>query len=106
MTTLPKSIQTAIDAANAGDTDAFLAAFAAEGAVDDWGLEFRGPEAIRGWSDREFIGKQVSLRVTGTRESDDTVVVSTEVGGNGFNGRSDFAFSVRSDQIQLMRITG
>jgi hypothetical protein len=29
-----------------------------------------------------------------------------EVGGNGFNGPSDFAFSINGDHLQLMRITG
>jgi hypothetical protein len=106
MTTFPTPVQAAIDAANAGDSEAFLAAFGDEGAVDDCGRVFRGPDAIRQWSDGEFIGKQVSLRVTGSRVSEDVVVVSTEVGGNGFNGPSDFAFSVSGDQITLMRITG
>ncbi|GHJ37958.1 nuclear transport factor 2 family protein [Streptomyces sp. TS71-3] len=103
---LPAPVRRALDAANNGDTDAFLAVFTEDGAVNDWGREFRGGDAIRGWSDAEFIGKQVTLDVTGTRADGDTVTVSAQVGGSGFNGPSDFAFTVAGDRVSLMRITG
>ena len=64
MTDLPPPVARLIDAANANDTAAFVAALTPDGAVDDWGREFRGPEAVRGWSDAEFIGVRVSLDVT------------------------------------------
>ncbi|SEF82505.1 hypothetical protein SAMN05216223_102157 [Actinacidiphila yanglinensis] len=103
---LPIPVAAALEAAGAGNTEDFLAAFAADGAVDDWGRVFRGHDAIREWSDAEFIGKQVTLRVTGTRTEDATTTVSAVVGGNGFNGPSDFAFTVAGNRITLMRITG
>jgi hypothetical protein len=103
---LPVPVAAALEAANAGNTEVFLAAFAEDGAVDDWGRIFRGHDAVRGWSDAEFIGKQVTLEVTGVRAVGDTVTVSAQVGGNGFNGPSDFAFTVTGDRITLMRITG
>ena len=107
MAEVPTAVQNVLDAANAGDTDAFLDAFAAgDGAVDDWGRVFRGRDRIREWSDAEFIGKQVTLEVTGVRSEGATTVVSAQVGGNGFNGPSDFAFEVSGDQVALMRITG
>ncbi|MFC7381254.1 nuclear transport factor 2 family protein [Sphaerisporangium rhizosphaerae] len=104
--TLPPAVLRAVDAANAGDIEDFLGSFAEDGAVDDWGRVFRGPAAIRGWSDKEFIGVRVSLTVTGVRQNGDTVVVSAMVGGDGFNGPSDFAFTVEDDRVSLMRITG
>jgi hypothetical protein len=103
---LPLPVAAALEAASAGATEDFLATFAPDGAVDDWGRLFRGPEEIRGWSDAEFIGKQVTLRVTASRTEGDTTTVSAEVGGNGFNGPSDFAFTVRGDRVALMRISG
>ena len=66
----------AIEAANAGDTEAFLACFTPDGVVDDWGREFRGPDEIRGWSDREFIGVHVSLDVTGVEQQDGATTVT------------------------------
>jgi hypothetical protein len=107
MADVPAPVQTALDAANGGDTDAFLDAFVdGEGAVDDWGRVFRGRDRIREWSDAELIGKQVTLDVTGVRTDGATTVVSAQVGGNGFNGPSDFAFDVSGDKVALMRITG
>jgi len=103
---MPIPVAAALEAASAGATEDFLAAFAQDGAVDDWGREFRGHEAIRRWSDAEFIGKEVTLRVTGTRIEGATTTVSADVGGKGFNGPSDFAFTVADDLITLMRITG
>ena len=103
---LEPAVRTLIDAANAGDIDAFLAGFTTDGVVDDWGREFRGAERIRSWSDAEFIGKRVTLEVTGVRTEDDTTTVSARVGGDGFNGPSDFAFTVAGDRIALMRIAG
>jgi hypothetical protein len=103
---LPVPVQRAVDAATSGDTDGFLAVFGDTGAVDDWGRVFRGPVEIRRWSDAEFIGQQVTLDVDGVRTDGDVVTISAQVGGNGFNGPSHFAFTVHGDQISLMRITG
>lgn len=103
---LPEPVRRAVDAATSWDTDAFVAAFGDDGAVDDWGRVFRGPAAIRAWSDTEFIGKKVTLDITGVRVQGDVVTVSAQVGGLGFNGPSDFAFTVGGGRVTLMRITG
>jgi hypothetical protein len=104
MTDLPSPVAAALAAANANDTDAFLATFSADGVVDDWGREFRGADAIRGWSDREFIGVQVALDVTATEQHGDETVVTAQVGGNGFNGPSHFAFRTAGDHVTRMTI--
>lgn len=101
---VPAPVQALLDAANANDTDAFLASLTPDGVVDDWGREFRGPEAIRAWSDREFIGAAVSLEVTEVAERDGETVVAATVGGNGFNGPSHFAFAVDGDRVARMTI--
>ncbi|MEV6300144.1 nuclear transport factor 2 family protein [Actinoplanes sp. NPDC051861] len=103
-TDLPAAVRTAVDAANANDTAAFLACFPADGVVDDWGREFHGHDAIRGWSDSEFIGARVSLRVTGVAVQDADVVVTAQVGGDGFNGPSHFTFHVAGDRVTRMTI--
>ena len=71
--------------------------------ADDWGRVFRGRDRIREWSDAEFIGQQVSLDVTGVRSEGAATVVSAQVGGDGFNGPSDFAFEVSGDKVALMK---
>ena len=101
---LPVPVRAAIDAANASDTDALLAAFTPDGVVDDWGREFRGQGAIRGWSDREFIGVKVRLQVTQVTLDDVNVVVTAQVGGDGFNGLSHFTFQVEDGHVARMTI--
>jgi len=101
---LPGPVGAAIDTANRGETDAFLACFTPDGVVDDWGREFRGPTEIAGWSDKEFIGVDVSLTVDAvTTEGADTTVTA-QVGGSGFNGPSHFTFRVDGDRVSRMTI--
>ncbi|WP_424920362.1 nuclear transport factor 2 family protein [Streptomyces sp. wa13] len=104
---LPPGVSAFLDAANARDTAAWLRTFAPDGAVDDWGRVFTGYEAVRGWSDAEFIGARVTLDVTevSTGPGDEDVTVLAQVGGDGFNGPSHFTFTVREGLIGLMRIT-
>ena len=104
MTEVPAAVQRMLDAANAGDVGAFLAGFIEDGVVDDWGREFQGADAIRGWSDDEFIGKQVSLDVTEVASRSGETVVTAQVGGNGFNGPSHFSFRVAGDLVSRMTI--
>ena len=104
MDILPGPVQAAVDAANRGDVEAFLAVFDEAGAVDDWGREFAGRDAIRGWSDAEFIGKQVTLAVGGVEHDGARIVVAAEVGGNGFNGPSHFGFDLDGAKITRMTI--
>ena len=72
--------------------------------VDDWGREFCGPDEIRSWSDREFIGVHVSLDVTGVEQQDGATTVAATVGGEGFNGPSHFTFEVAGDRLARMTI--
>jgi SnoaL-like protein len=104
MTDLPEPVSRLLDAANANDIDAFLASFGPDGVVDDWGREFRGPGAIRGWSDREFIGVNVTLDVTGVTQQEGATTVAAQVGGSGFNGPSHFTFEVDGDRVSRMTI--
>ena len=101
---LPKPVQAVLEAANRGDTTAFLAAFTPDGVVDDWGREFHGPSEIQRWSDAEFIGVAVELTVDGVERAGDRVVVAATVGGRGFNGPSHFAFDVSGDLVSRMTI--
>jgi hypothetical protein len=101
---LPEPVGALLDAANANDLAAFLASFTDDGVVDDWGREFGGREAIRGWSDREFIGVRVSLEVTALEERDGATVITAQVGGDGFNGPSHFSFRIEGDKVARMTI--
>ena len=100
----PAPVARLLEAANANDTQAFLATFADPGVVDDWGREFAGTDAIRAWSDQEFIGKHVSLAVDAIEQDGDLTVVTAQVGGDGFNGPSHFSFEVSGDRVARMTI--
>jgi ABC1 atypical kinase-like domain len=102
---LPAPVTSAIDAVNAGDTDAFLSAFASDGWIDDNGRRFTGHDAMRAWSDRELIGADTRFEVTGSERIDRGVAVDIEVASEGFNGYSRFAFEVDGDALRSMTIT-
>jgi uncharacterized protein (TIGR02246 family) len=101
---IPEPVERSLTAANANDTEAFLASFTDDGVVDDWGREFAGRDAIREWSDREFIGMEVVLDVKEVVTSGADTTLAAEVGGNGFNGPSHFTFTVRDDRVARMTI--
>lgn len=92
-------------AANGHDTEGFVGCFSEDGVVDDWGREFVGHYAIRGWSDAEFIGVEVTLAVIGvTTTADGAETVEATVGGHGFNGPSHFTFVTAGDRVTRMEI--
>jgi hypothetical protein len=101
---VPEAVARAVAAANANDIDAFLASFTPDGVVDDWGREFTGPDAIRGWSDREFIGRKVSLEIRAVTQDGDATTITAQVGGDGFNGPSHFTFLVEDGRVARMTI--
>jgi ketosteroid isomerase-like protein len=101
---LPQPVQAVLDAANAHDVVALLRAFTPDGAVDDWGRVFRGPDEIRGWSEREFTGVNVTLEVTGVATEGEDTVVTAQVGGDGFNGPSHFRFAIADGRVARMTI--
>jgi hypothetical protein len=103
-TEVSKPVRTLIDAANAGDSAAFLAAFTAEGVVDDWGREFRGADEIEQWSNGEFIGMDVSLQVDEVEADLHRTIVLATVGGSGFNGPSHFTFETQGNLVSRMTI--
>jgi hypothetical protein len=100
----PAPVARLLQAANEHDSDAFLASFTADGVVDDWGREFAGAQAIRGWSDREFIGVDVALTTTSVTTEADVTTVAADVGGGGYNGPSHFTFTVRDGFVARMTI--
>ncbi|NQX26305.1 nuclear transport factor 2 family protein [Microbacteriaceae bacterium VKM Ac-2854] len=52
----PAPIEALAAAINAGDYDAFVALFAPDGLVNDWGNIRRGPDGVRSWAHTDAIG--------------------------------------------------
>jgi ketosteroid isomerase-like protein len=100
MTDIPSAISTFIDATNAGDSDAFVAAFTDDGTLDDWGRVARGHDGIRRWDQTDNIGKQSRFELVSIeRAGADTYLVHLKVSGNGYNGTSPFRIALRGDKI-------
>lgn len=106
MTTgIPPAITEFIDATNAGDSDAFVAAFTEDGSLDDWGRVARGHDGIRDWDRTDNIGKRSRFELVDiTEEGPDTYLVHLAVTGDGFNGTSPFRFTLRGDLIESVVI--
>ena len=66
---------------NDHDPGAFLGLFAAAAVVNDVGREFRGPAAIKAWSDREIFDAQVTLEVIDVAEHEGETVLTSKVDG-------------------------
>lgn len=106
MALIPAPIAAFIDATNAGDSDAFVAAFAEDGSLDDWGRVALGRDGIREWDRTDNIGKQSHFELVDIAEeaAPETYLVHLAVTGNGFNGTSPFRFTVRDGLIQSVVI--
>ena len=95
-----------IEATNAEDNEAFLAAFAEDAVVDDFGRRFEGKAEIADWNARENIGTHNRIEVTGARPDGDGVLLTIRVRGDGYNGDGTFAIRSRDDTIHRMVIRG
>jgi hypothetical protein len=103
---LQQPIRAMIDATNGGDVASFLDAFADDAVVDDWGRAFRGRDEIAAWNERENIGANSHIEVTGVHREGDEVRVGVSVSGDGYNGGGAMTFTLDGDQIARMVITG
>ncbi|GAB4004295.1 hypothetical protein GCM10029992_48780 [Glycomyces albus] len=104
---IPEAIQTFVDATNAGDSEAFAAAFTADAYLNDWGREYTGRDGVRRWDGTDNIGKQSHFEVLGIEQGDrpDAYVLTVRVTGNGFNGTSPLAFELSDGLIASLRIS-
>ena len=103
---LPSPLDRWVDATNRGDGEAFLALFAHDGMVDDFGRRFIGRGAIRGWSDKEYIGAKGRLTVKSVEVTAKGTVVIADWASNFYTGPSRFLFMLEGEQIREMRIRG
>ncbi len=103
-TQLPEPVASFVDAVNRHDEQAFLDAFTADGFVDDWGRVFTGRDAIKGWSDGEFIGAHGTLTPQEVTVDGDRVTVLGDWASTHANGLSQFTFDVTGDLLDSMTI--
>jgi ketosteroid isomerase-like protein len=104
---LPKAIQAFIDATNARDSDAFVAAFTDDAYLNDWGREFHGHEGVRSWDGTDNIGVNAHFELVDAEAGDapDSYVVTLTVSGDGYNGTGPMSFELRGNRIARLVIS-
>jgi ketosteroid isomerase-like protein len=103
---LDAPIAAMVDATNRGDSDAFLAAFADDAVLVDWGRTFTGRAQIATWDRNENIGVRSRIEVTGVERDGPRTVIGVRVTGDGYNGGGSFAFETADGRITRMEIRG
>lgn len=101
---LPHPVQAVVDAINAGDTDAFVAAFTEDGAVDDWGRVLRGRSGQRSWADTDAIGAGAQLTILEANTIDNVTELRFTWASRVFNGESSAFVTIDGDRVSLFRI--
>lgn len=101
---LPAAAQAMVDAINAADTDAFVAAFTEDGYVDDWGRVLRGPDGVRSWAGSDAIGAGARMTILSADVDGDTVTTRFGWTSRVFNGESTGIFVVDGDRLASFTI--
>jgi len=104
MTSVPAPIQRMVDATNAADSDAFVASFADDAYLEDWGRGFHGHDGVRSWDRTDNIGKRMHFVVDAVRRDGEEWIVTLTSTGDGFNGTSDIRFTLDGDLISRLVI--
>jgi ketosteroid isomerase-like protein len=106
LSTVDAPIRAAFEATNRGDSAAFVAAFAEDAVLDDWGRTFTGREEIARWDANENIGVQSRFEALSATKDGDTTTVQIQVSGNGYNGGGAFVIATDGEHITRWDISG
>ncbi|AQZ60729.1 hypothetical protein BKM31_03685 [[Actinomadura] parvosata subsp. kistnae] len=88
-----------VDAVNAGDLDALVAAFAPEAEIIDVTRSIKGHDAIRTWADNEVIGGTLRVLAIAERRPDgQKLLVHWAPGGSG-GWRAHYDFTLAGGRI-------
>lgn len=102
--TVPAPVQALVDAINGADTEAFVAAFTADGFVDDWGRVLRGPDGVRSWAGSDAIGMGARMTVLSAETEGDTTRIRFGWSSRRFNGESEGIFVIDGDRLASFTI--
>jgi hypothetical protein len=103
---VPPAIRTFVETTNSGDSEGFVAAFADDAQLNDWGREFAGRSGVRAWNATDNIGVQTHFDLLDVTSGPDpeTHVATLRVTGNGYNGTGPMTFRLRDGLIADLRI--
>lgn len=101
---VPAPVQGFLDAINNAETDAFVALFAADGFIDDWGRKLPGHEGVRSWANSDAIGAGAKMTILAFETNDAVTRVRFNWSSSVFNGQSDGIFVLDGDKIASFSI--
>lgn len=101
---IPAPVQAMVDAINEADTEAFVAAFAPDGFVSDWGTVKAGHDGVRSWAASDAIGAGAKMTVLSAVTEGDTTRIRFGWSSSVFNGESDGIFVVTGDRLASFTI--
>lgn len=101
---LPAPVRELVEAINGGDTEAFVAAFTADGFVSDWGTVRSGPDGVREWARTDAIGAGAHMTVLTAVSVGDTTRVRFAWKSRKFTGESTGIFVVEGERLKSFTI--
>ena len=101
---LPEAVRAMVEAINAADTDAFVAAFSPDGFVSDWGTVKSGPDGVRAWAESDAIGAGAKMTVLSAETEGSTTRIRFGWSSSVFNGESDGIFVIEGDRVASFTI--
>jgi len=104
--TLPPPVDRFVQAVNQGDPQTFLSFFPKDGVVIDSGWRFAGHDAVRRWSDRDFISAHGRMTVRKVEQKKNVVTVRADWKSNFYTGPARFEFVLDGEQVRQLRIKG
>ena len=101
---LAPEIRAVVDAINAGDTDAFVAAFTDDGQIDDWGRVLSGSDGVQSWAQTDAIGQAAKIGVLTATVDGAVHHLTFTWSSNRFNGESEAYVTVSDGKVSEFRI--
>ena len=102
--TLPAPVERLVAAINAADVEAFVAAFTADGVIDDWGRILSRAEGVRSWALSDAIGAGAQMTVLESGTVGAVTQLRFDWRSRVFTGESTAFATVRGDLVSEFRI--
>lgn len=93
-----------IDAINAADIDAFVASFAPDATINDYGRVLTGDSGVRSWADSDAIGVGARMSLIEAGTNDGITHLVFDWSSRLFRGRSEAFVAVRDGLVSEFRI--
>ncbi|MFD1722698.1 nuclear transport factor 2 family protein [Amnibacterium endophyticum] len=104
---VPTPVRRFVDTTNAGDGEGLVQVFTEDAFLSDCGREHHGRQGVAEWDRTGNIGEQAHFDLLGCKPgaTPQEVVATVLVSGDGYNGTSELAFTLRGEAISRLVIT-